>query len=153
MMQSVLLLAMLAQGPAPASLPAIDINAKEIQAAVAQAKTTGRDTPVRVVDVGGQHLAISMTFRERGRSAGGGSHATITEVYQVLEGAATFVTGGTSVRRSDGGFPIQGGVSRRIAKGDVVIIPPGTPHGIADVLEDITIIVVRIDAGRTLKLQ
>jgi mannose-6-phosphate isomerase-like protein (cupin superfamily) len=153
MVKALILLTLLAQGAATTPRPATDIKASDIQAAVAQAKATGRDAPVRVIDAGGQFVAVSMTYREKGRSAGGGSHETVTEVYHVLEGSAMFVTGGTSVRRDDGSFPIQGGVSRRIAKGDVVIIPAGTPHGISEVLEDITIIVVRSDPGRVLKLQ
>ena len=145
--------AVLAQGNAATPVPATDITASDIQAAVAKAKASGRDTAVRVVEAGGQRVGISMTWREKGRSAGGGTHATVTEVYHVLEGSAMFVTGGTSVRRSDGGFPIQGGVSRRITKGDVVIIPAGTPHGMSEVLEDITVIVTRIDTGGVVPLQ
>ena len=152
-MKALILLVLLAQGASTTPRPATDIKASDIQAAVAKAKATGRDAPVRIVDAGGQHIGVSMTFREKGRSAGGGTHETVTEVYHVLEGSAMFVTGGTSVRRADGGFPIQGGVSRRIAKGDVVVIPAGTPHGIAEVLEDITIIVVRSDPGRIIPLQ
>jgi len=61
----------------------------------------------------------------------------------VLEGSGTLVTGGTIVnpqRRTSGqeevtqingpgvsGTAIDGGVSRRITKGDMVIIPAGTP--------------------------
>ena len=143
----------LAQGSAATPVPATDIKASDIQAAIAKAKASGRDTAVRVVEAGGQRVGISMTWREKGRSAGGGTHATVTEVYHVLEGSAIFVTGGTSVRRDDGSFPIQGGVSRRISKGDVVIIPAGTPHGMAEVLEDITVIVTRIDTGGVVPLQ
>jgi mannose-6-phosphate isomerase-like protein (cupin superfamily) len=153
MLKALILLVLLAQGASTPPRPAIDIKASDIQAAVAKAQATGRDAAVRIVDAGGQHIGVSMTFREKGKSAGGGTHETVTEVYHVLEGSATFVTGGTSVRRPDGGFPIQGGVSRRIARGDVVIIPAGTPHGIAEVLEDITIIVVRSDPGRVIPLQ
>ena len=153
MTKAVILLALLAQGGTAPPPSAIDIKAGDIQAAVAKAKASGRDTAVRVVEAGGQRVGISMTWREKGRSAGGGTHATVTEVYHVLEGSATFVTGGTSVRRDDGRFPIQGGVSRRITRGDVVIIPAGTPHGISEVLEDITVIVTRIDTGGVVPLQ
>ena len=107
----------LAQGGAAPPVPATDIKSSDIQAAVAKAKASGRDTAVRVVEAGGQRVGISMTWREKGRSAGGGTHATVTEVYHVLEGSAMFVTGGTSVRRDDGGFPIQGGVSRQNIQG------------------------------------
>jgi glc operon protein GlcG len=66
-------------------------------------------------------------------------HMRETDVIYVLEGAATFVTGGTVV---DGkitapgeirGAAIRDGETRRIAKGDVVIVPEGTPHWFKEV--------------------
>ena len=64
-------------------------------------------------------------------------HNWETDVVYVLEGSATLVTGGTIVRAAtsgEGNAPaapatIEGGVSRRVAKGDVILIPAGTPHG------------------------
>jgi len=44
-------------------------------------------------------------------------------------------------------------VSRRIAKGDMVIIPAGTPHWFSEVQESITYTVVRVDPGRVVKLK
>jgi glc operon protein GlcG len=61
-------------------------------------------------------------------------HEHETDVVYVLEGSATFVTGGTVVNgktvspgeiRGDG---IDGGVERRITKGDVIVVPRGVPH-------------------------
>jgi mannose-6-phosphate isomerase-like protein (cupin superfamily) len=61
-------------------------------------------------------------------------HTKDTDIIYVLQGGATFVTGGTVV---DGkttapeeirGREITGGETRQIAKGDVVIVPAGTPH-------------------------
>jgi mannose-6-phosphate isomerase-like protein (cupin superfamily) len=57
----------------------------------------------------------------------------------VLKGSATLVTGGAVV---DGkpiapeeirGASIQGGETRRISAGDVVVIPSGVPHWFSDV--------------------
>ncbi len=61
-------------------------------------------------------------------------HTLDTDVFQVLSGSATLVTGGTMVGGKETGpnewrgTEIQGGESRKIAKGDVVVIPAGTPH-------------------------
>ena len=87
----------------------------------------------------------------------------------MIEGSGTFVTGGELVnpqRRESGseivtqvsgpgtgGTAIKGGVSRRLAKGDMVIIPAGTPHWFSEVQESITYTVVRIDPGRVIKLK
>ena len=52
------------------------------------------------------------------------------------------------------GLPgIKGGVSRRVAKGDMVIIPAGTSHGFSEIQESITYTVVRIDPARVIKLK
>jgi quercetin dioxygenase-like cupin family protein len=51
------------------------------------------------------------------------------------------------------GSGIRGGVSRRVSKGDMVIIPAGTPHGFTEVQETITYTIVRIDPSRLLALK
>jgi uncharacterized protein GlcG (DUF336 family)/mannose-6-phosphate isomerase-like protein (cupin superfamily) len=61
-------------------------------------------------------------------------HTAETDVIHVLEGGATLVTGGHVVDgRNIGpeevrGTSIHGGETRRLAKGDVIVIPAGTPH-------------------------
>jgi len=112
---------------------------------------------------------IGLVHRPKGFKGFAASHDKVTEVYQVLEGSGTLVTGGTMVnpqRRENvaevvtqingpgvSGASIQGGVSRRIAKGDMVIIPAGTPHWFSEVQESITYTVVRVDPGRVVKLK
>ena len=61
-------------------------------------------------------------------------HEHETDVVYVVEGSATFVTGGTLVNGkavSPGeirGDRIDGGVERVITKGDVIVVPRGVPH-------------------------
>jgi glc operon protein GlcG len=61
-------------------------------------------------------------------------HLTDTDIFYVLEGSATFVTGGRVVapRNTSSseirGSEIQGGDTRQIASGDVITIPRGVPH-------------------------
>ena len=66
-------------------------------------------------------------------------HESDTDVIHVLEGKATFVTGGRVV---DGrptsdleirGASVEGGETRRLARGDVIIVPKGTPHWFKEV--------------------
>ncbi|MFI5373887.1 MAG: heme-binding protein [Candidatus Rokuibacteriota bacterium] len=76
-------------------------------------------------------------------------HDWETDVVYVLEGSATVVTGGTVVDpkvTEPGqvrGPVIQGGESRRIAKGDVVVIPAGVPHWFKEVQGPLTYFVVK----------
>ncbi len=76
-------------------------------------------------------------------------HDWETDVVYVLDGAATLVLGGTVVDpkvTEPGqirGPVIQGGESRRIAKGDVMVIPAGVPHWFKDVQGPMTYFVVK----------
>lgn len=61
-------------------------------------------------------------------------HTLDTDVFQVLSGSATLVTGGKMLGGKEigpnewRGTDIEGGESRKISRGDVVVIPAGTPH-------------------------
>ena len=61
-------------------------------------------------------------------------HEKDTDILYVLEGTATLVTGGEVVdgkRTAQGeirGARIEGGETRQLAPGDVLVVPAGTPH-------------------------
>jgi mannose-6-phosphate isomerase-like protein (cupin superfamily) len=61
-------------------------------------------------------------------------HEKEAELFYVIDGSATLVTGGKLVdeKRTDatnlGGSAISGGTPREIAKGDWVLVPENTPH-------------------------
>ena len=84
----------------------------------------------------------------RGKGAGAIAHAGNTELHYIVDGAATFVTGGTIVRpaAADAVAEIQGGQSKRVAKGDVIVIPENSPHWYRDVEGSITYLEVRFVA-------
>jgi mannose-6-phosphate isomerase-like protein (cupin superfamily) len=76
-------------------------------------------------------------------------HAKETDVIYVLDGAATFVTGGTAQNlKSDDplqprGTDIQGGETHRLVKGDVIIVPAGQPHWFKEVPSSVSYFVVK----------
>lgn len=167
---SLLVLASLAQTGKPV-LPATDVPAEVFEATLKEmiAKNV-IDTPIRTVDAGGHHVGIGLVHRKKGTNLpGGASHDLVTEVYHVLDGAGVLVTGGTLIepqRRAStdstvvtingpgwSGKGITGGTRRRIGKGDVVIIPAGTPHWFPEVEADLTYTVVRIDPARVVQLK
>lgn len=61
-------------------------------------------------------------------------HELDTDIIYVLDGTAVFVTGGKSVDPKQvasnefRGTSVDGGETRELKKGDVVIVPKGTPH-------------------------
>jgi mannose-6-phosphate isomerase-like protein (cupin superfamily) len=102
------------------------------------------DVPMNMVKAGGsseQHqVGISLVMRAKGQSNPNFAvHDDVAEVYHVLEGKGTMLVGGRIVdwqRRptsagngmGSGGTKSDGARQIQIAKGDVVIIPAGTPH-------------------------
>jgi mannose-6-phosphate isomerase-like protein (cupin superfamily) len=79
----------------------------------------------------------------RSKPAGALAHAGNTELHYIVEGSGTVVTGGTIVRGEGTGATIQGGESRRVVKGDVIVIPANSPHWYSAVDGEITYLEVR----------
>jgi mannose-6-phosphate isomerase-like protein (cupin superfamily) len=77
-------------------------------------------------------------------------HEKETDVIYVVEGHATFVTGGTMVGGKTTkpgqmlGSGIQGGDTHKLTSGDVVVVPAGTPHWFKEVPESISYYVVKV---------
>lgn len=77
-------------------------------------------------------------------------HATDTDIFYVLEGSATVVTGGTVVGATMAslgetrGTRIEGGRAQPLAKGDVLVIPAGTPHQLQAVDGTLRYFVVKV---------
>ena len=66
-------------------------------------------------------------------------HTLDTDIIYVMEGSATFVTGGTAVDAKEvapnelRGSRIEGGVTRQLSKGQVIIVPNNTAHWFKEV--------------------
>jgi glc operon protein GlcG len=77
-------------------------------------------------------------------------HLDDTDLTYVLDGTATFVTGGEVVEGKSTapdeirGRAIQGGESRQLAKGDVLVVPAGVPHWFKDVQGTFLYYVVKV---------
>jgi quercetin dioxygenase-like cupin family protein len=77
-------------------------------------------------------------------------HDKETDILYIIEGQATFVTGGTMVGgRQTGpgqqrGTNIQGGETRHLQKGDVVVIPAGVPHWFKEVSPTVNYYTVKV---------
>jgi mannose-6-phosphate isomerase-like protein (cupin superfamily) len=102
--------------------------------------------PVKAAD----HYQIHVVRRTRPQDAI--AHEVGSEIHSIIDGSATLVTGGTIVRPADGAgggrwATIQNGVSRRVTKGDMVLVPPGTPHWYQDIQGTITYLEIRFDVG------
>ncbi|MQA90590.1 MAG: hypothetical protein GEU90_10190 [Gemmatimonas sp.] len=150
-----------------ATLEAVDVPWSEIQA-VLDSPEGGTDRQVRVVDIGPSNLAVGILHRTATSAEGspvtGIVHSEVTEVYYITSGSGTLVTGGEIVNRSP---PMtgqivdevvgpsftgesQGGQSRVVSEGDVVVIPAGVFHGWPEVPDHVTYLSIRPDPNRVL---
>ena len=139
--------------------PALDVTAAEIKAFLDKLpKDRVSDLPIRVTDVGGYKVGIYGVFRPKAVPGDANLHdTTVTEIYYMLEGSATLVTGGTLINQQSAGVSpntgrpnfrgsgINGGTSRRVVAGDVVVIPGRLPHWWSSLDSDIRYLIYRPD--------
>jgi len=82
----------------------------------------------------------------RSKPAGAIAHPGNTELHYIIEGSATVVTGGTIKRPAAGSnelASIEGGVTKHVTKGDVVIVPENSAHWYKEIDGQITYLEVR----------
>ena len=163
--------------PASAQTPrgtATDVTNADVLATVAKTATAAvSDQAIRVVSINGEYnVGVGVVHRAKTSLGAKGNanaveHSQITEVYHFIDGNGTFVTGGTidNAREvaadsnvvkvlngpSTSGGAVQNGASRKVGPGDVVIIPPNTPHWFSEIATDqIVYLVVRVDPHKVL---
>jgi mannose-6-phosphate isomerase-like protein (cupin superfamily) len=155
-----------AQSPAPPA-GATDVTRAEFMTVLKSMNPDGvADHQIKVVDIGRYNVAVGILHRSGKAKQTAIAHSEITEIYYVIDGAGTFVTGGTMstptpapaegstvkvlVGPSTTGPTIGGGQSRRIGPGDVIIVPPGVAHWFSAIEKDLDYLVFRVDPSHVL---
>lgn len=96
----------------------------------------------------GRHYMVHASHRDAAGVAE--IHELDTDIVYVLQGTATLVTGGTAVGTKTiaphelRGTSVQGGETRQLAPGDVIIIPNGVPHWFKEVSAPFNYYVVKV---------
>lgn len=148
------------------------VTAEEIEKVVSAPATGGGgggDRPVKIVDLGKYNVAIAVLRRgatKPGATVGAINHTKVTEVYYVVSGSGTLVTGGevtgikpipadsqlvtTVVGPGSQATFVRPGQSQKLKTGDVVIIPAGVYHGFSEVPDHIEYVSVRPDVEKVL---
>jgi mannose-6-phosphate isomerase-like protein (cupin superfamily) len=132
--------------PAPGS-PAIYLSNEQLAAVMKASMTKGDDPALSQIASTDQYFINRV---HRTKILGAAAHPGWTEVHIILGGSATFVTGG-EIKTSGGLKVIEGGMSRRVGKGDVIIVPAGTPHWYKEIDGSVEAIEVRFIAPATAK--
>lgn len=155
------------QGKQPPDL-ATDITAAEVKAVLDSPPGTG-DRLITAVDMGAYNVGVGVLRRNAtkpGAPVGAVNHEHITEVYYIISGSGTLVTGGTvtnprpmaatsevvkvAVGPSNTATFDKPAQRRRVGPGDVVVIPPGVYHGFDEVATSIEYLAVRPDPNKVL---
>lgn len=132
-----LALAAFAQQPAGrAETPAVKTysSAADVQALIAKAKSDRKGDQAIVTERILQLAPYNANLEYRGAVGPAAVHEKEAEIFYVIDGSATMMTGGklTNETRTNAenlsGAGIEGGMSRNIAKGDFIIVSEGTPH-------------------------
>ena len=77
-------------------------------------------------------------------------HTKDTDIFYILDGSATFVTGGVMSGGRDTapdekrGASMTGGITYHLAKGDVVIIPANVTHWFKELQAPVTYLVIKV---------
>lgn len=153
--------------------PATPIKSGEIATYLARAIADGvLDQQMRSVDVGKSHVAVALIHRKKldapaPRSVA--AHDLVSEVYYIVEGTATIVTGHrlvNPVRRAPSSAAvltlngpglaadsIEGGIEHQLAPGDMLVVPAGTGHWFTKIDDHITYVMVRVDPDKVTPLK
>ncbi len=97
---------------------------------------------------GGANYMIHASRREKPGMAE--VHVKDADLIYVIEGSATFVTGGqvidgkTTAPDEIRGASIRDGETRQLSKGDVIIVPKGTPHQFAQTTNPFLYYVIKV---------
>ena len=92
-----------------------------------------------------------VTGAHRGAAGQVEVHEKTTDILFVQAGEATYVTGGKMIdgkQTKEGewiGVSIEGGTEHHLKKGDVIIVPPNTPHWFKAVSPECNTFMVRVN--------
>jgi mannose-6-phosphate isomerase-like protein (cupin superfamily) len=127
----------LASAQPPAPNPAASrtiVSAADVAAMIAKAKADRKEGQALLAQSMIQLAPYNVSLEYRAAVANAAVHETEAELFYVIDGSATLVTGGklTADATRNGanltGKGIEGGSSRKVAKGDFIMVPENTPH-------------------------
>ena len=153
--------------------PSTFISSDEVQAYVKKAQAEKlTDQQIRDVEIGKAHVGIGVVHRPRLTAAAPDSvaeHDLVSEVYHVISGSGTFVTGPDlvnmqrrpadleTVRLFNGpgnnASAIRNPTTNELKPGDVMVIPAGTGHYFTKIDDHITYLMIRMDPDKVTPLK
>lgn len=133
-----------AQAPAPPPTDrtkATHFTAADLQAALAKLPGDRPASSVRVFSLAPYNVSVE---RRLAQPQGASLHEAQAELFYVIEGSATMLTGGTLIAPKRNGSNVQGtgiegGTRNVFNKGDFLIVPSGVPHQFVDITSPVQV--------------
>jgi mannose-6-phosphate isomerase-like protein (cupin superfamily) len=165
------LFALSAQQPTCTKCSATYIPESEVKQYLAKAKKENlTDQQIRAVNVGKSNVAVGVVYRPKLTQPGTvAEHDKVSEVYHVISGSATLVTGSDieawqprpadnrAVKELNGpggdGKSIRNPQTHQLKAGDVIVIPAGVGHWFTRIDDHIEYLMVRIDPDKVAPLK
>ena len=136
------------------------ISADEIAATLKQSIANNTvDQPIKLTELPGGHKASLALLRRTKAETSALIHDYVTEIYQIVEGSGTLVSGGSledpkenDLTRVNAGMSHtgthRGGESRKVKAKDVIIVPAGMAHRFSELDGPIVYLVYRFEPKR-----
>ena len=136
------------RGPSSPIRPYVVMTAKSVDEAVRKLHPENKVEEL----IGGEGMELRVAVQhESGKAAASAEiHDASDDVYYVLEGSATLTLGGKlespkEVEPGEWRGPrIEGGQNIDVKKGDLIIVPRGTPHMRSTVGKDFAMILIKV---------
>ena len=123
----------------PAAVMKTFASSTDVTALIAKAKNDRKDGQPTVSEPILRLAPYNVNLEYRTAAAPAAVHERDAELFYVIDGSGTMVTGGklAGEKRTNAdnlsGTSIESGTTRRVAKGDFVVVPENTPHQITAV--------------------
>ncbi len=143
----------------------VDATLKQGLANLAEGRTVS-DIVMRHIGVGEENMGVSVVQRSKVEDNGvetGIAHVNLDEIYYIVAGEGTMVTGGEFVDMQTSNSAllgamergeIRGGILQKVKPGDIAIIPKGMPHGWHEMTTDtISYIIFRGDPDKVMEIK
>jgi mannose-6-phosphate isomerase-like protein (cupin superfamily) len=148
----------------PASTTAVFISKSDFANALASRQAGTGVAGLGATRAGDDRINVDVLKRTDPKGEGPVTHDIVTEVYYIIDGGGMFETGGripdpkpmmtngkptnpANIGPSENGTEIVGGVLHHVTVGDVMMIPPNTPHRFKTLDGSVTYMVVRVNPG------
>jgi len=118
--------------------------AADLASALAKLPTDRPAASVRVFTLAPYNVNVE---QRQPRAQGASLHETQAELFYVIQGSATLLTGGKLIGETRNGTNlsgtgIDGGVRQTFGKGDFLLVPSGLPHQFVEIKEPIQLMSV-----------